>query len=82
MAPNKNSMVLIPVVLLTFFPPGFLFPAMAERESQRFRRKGHAAGVEKRPETTETGAITSGDATPHVIESDMEPKQGPYMSNV
>ncbi|KAI2777122.1 RTA1-domain-containing protein [Daldinia loculata] len=31
--------ILIPVVLLTAFPPGFLFPAMAEREAQRFKRK-------------------------------------------
>ncbi|KAI1336589.1 RTA1-domain-containing protein [Xylariaceae sp. FL0016] len=35
--------VLIPVILLTAFPPGFLFPAMAERERRRFHRKGRAS---------------------------------------
>ncbi|KAI2467176.1 RTA1-domain-containing protein [Annulohypoxylon bovei var. microspora] len=30
--------IVIPVILLTAFPPGFLFPAMAEREAQRFRK--------------------------------------------
>ncbi|KAI1143125.1 RTA1-domain-containing protein [Hypoxylon sp. FL0543] len=34
--------IVIPVILLTAFPPGVLFPAMAEREAQRFRRKKHA----------------------------------------
>lgn len=32
--------IVIPVILLTAFPPGVLFPAMAEREAQRFKRKG------------------------------------------
>ncbi|KAI1104075.1 RTA1-domain-containing protein [Jackrogersella minutella] len=31
--------IVIPVILLTAFPPGVLFPAMAEREAQRFRSK-------------------------------------------
>jgi hypothetical protein len=72
-------MILIPVVLLTFFPPGFLFPAMAERERQRFRRKGRtaeSAEEEKRPPTTEAGGITSGDATPRTFESDLERQKG------
>ncbi|KAI1640049.1 rta1 domain protein [Biscogniauxia mediterranea] len=33
----EGFMILIAVVLLTAFPPGFLFPAMAEREARRFR---------------------------------------------
>lgn len=32
-------MILIPVILLTAFTPGVLFPDMAQREGQRFRRK-------------------------------------------
>ncbi|KAI1095036.1 RTA1-domain-containing protein [Rostrohypoxylon terebratum] len=39
--------IVIPVILLTAFPPGFLFPAMAEREAQRFRRK--SKGEKKSP---------------------------------
>ncbi|KAI0013014.1 RTA1-domain-containing protein [Xylariaceae sp. FL0662B] len=61
----EGFMILIPVVLLTAFPPGFLFPAMAEREAQRFRRTKTktdtetAAGVhEKR---TEEPVASSGD---------------------
>ncbi|KAI1656757.1 RTA1-domain-containing protein [Daldinia decipiens] len=47
--------IIIPVVLLTAFPPGFLFPAMAEREARRFRRgnKGDKVAGEE--------PITSGD---------------------
>ncbi|OTB06253.1 hypothetical protein M426DRAFT_114563 [Hypoxylon sp. CI-4A] len=51
--------ILIPVVLLTFFPPGFLFKAMAEREAQRFRRKNrdHKANPEE--------PVASGDESAH-----------------
>lgn len=42
---HNNSCILIPVVLLTAFPPGFLFPAMAEREAQRFKRKNKGEKV-------------------------------------
>ncbi|KAF3065290.1 Sphingoid long-chain base transporter RSB1 [Daldinia childiae] len=47
--------IIIPVVLLTAFPPGFLFPAMAEREAQRFKKgsKGEKVAGEE--------PITSGD---------------------
>ncbi|KAI1401184.1 RTA1-domain-containing protein [Hypoxylon fuscum] len=42
--------IVIPVVLLTIFPPGFLFPAMAAREAQRFRgKKGGTAGEKAEP---------------------------------
>ncbi|KAI0132429.1 RTA1 like protein-domain-containing protein [Xylariales sp. AK1849] len=51
----EGFMVFIAVALLTAFPPGILFPAMAERESQRFRRKGGKATK------SETGGIASGD---------------------
>ncbi|OTA69095.1 RTA1-domain-containing protein [Hypoxylon sp. EC38] len=37
--------IVIPVILLTAFPPGVLFPAMAEREAQRFKRKGRTEKV-------------------------------------
>ncbi|CAJ2512204.1 Uu.00g052190.m01.CDS01 [Anthostomella pinea] len=52
----EGFMILIAVVLLTAFPPGILFPAMAQREAQRFRRNkgkkskkslGSGAGAEK-----------------------------------
>ncbi|KAI5922577.1 rta1 domain protein [Camillea tinctor] len=59
----EGFMILIPVILLTAFPPGFLFPAMAEREAQRFRSKGKRNKVnkgEKAAEATEE-TITSGD---------------------
>ncbi|KAI2618739.1 RTA1-domain-containing protein [Hypoxylon sp. NC1633] len=45
--------IVIPVILLTAFPPGFLFPAMAAREAQRFRRK---KGGEKAASGGEGGA--------------------------
>ncbi|KAI0844193.1 RTA1-domain-containing protein [Daldinia vernicosa] len=48
--------ILIPVALLTAFPPGVLFPAMAEREAQRFKRKNK--GEEK---VSGEEPITSGD---------------------
>ncbi|KAI0176124.1 RTA1-domain-containing protein [Hypoxylon sp. FL1284] len=51
--------IVIPVILLTAFPPGFLFPAMAERESQRFRRKGRKAAEEEGAEKSEP--VASGD---------------------
>ncbi|ORY65143.1 RTA1 like protein [Pseudomassariella vexata] len=35
----EGFMILIPVILLTIFQPGLLFPAMAERESLRFEKK-------------------------------------------
>ncbi|KAI1877595.1 hypothetical protein JX265_003603 [Neoarthrinium moseri] len=65
----EGFLVLIPVALLTAFSPGFLFPAMAERESQRFRRKNkgsnnssdnHVSEAEKGGEM----GVTSGDETP------------------
>ncbi|KAI2619048.1 RTA1-domain-containing protein [Hypomontagnella submonticulosa] len=49
--------IVIPVILLTAFPPGVLFPAMAEREAQRFRRK---KGGEVKPEEP----VASGDEAP------------------
>ncbi|KAI1393992.1 RTA1-domain-containing protein [Hypoxylon trugodes] len=50
--------IVIPVILLTFFPPGFLFPAMAQREAQRFRRKKGSVATEK---TNSDEPIVSGD---------------------
>ncbi|KAI1079156.1 RTA1-domain-containing protein [Whalleya microplaca] len=47
----EGFMILIPVVLLTAFPPGFLFPHMAEREAQRFRRKEKGAKQASEPVT-------------------------------
>ncbi|XXG94309.1 hypothetical protein Hte_000563 [Hypoxylon texense] len=41
--------IVIPVFLLTAFPPGFLFPAMAQREAQRFRRKGRKGSEKVEP---------------------------------
>ncbi|KAI1779656.1 RTA1-domain-containing protein [Hypoxylon cercidicola] len=41
--------VVIPVILLTMFPPGVLFPAMAQREAQRFRRKGRKGAGKAEP---------------------------------
>jgi len=35
----EGCCILIAVALLTVFPPGFLFPAMAERERARFQKK-------------------------------------------
>lgn len=58
-------MVLIPVILLTAFPPGVLFPDMAAREAQRFRRKGKGA-----PKTTEEG-----DATPQVVGAENQQRE-------
>ncbi|KAL7629011.1 hypothetical protein AAE478_000529 [Parahypoxylon ruwenzoriense] len=43
----EGFMIVIPVILLTVFPPGILFPAMAEREAQRFRR--NRSGGKKTP---------------------------------
>ncbi|ETS83575.1 hypothetical protein PFICI_05451 [Pestalotiopsis fici W106-1] len=60
----EGFMVLIPVALLTAFPPGFLFPAMAEREAQRFRKKGKKSDEKSAAEgnTVETG-VKPGDET-------------------
>lgn len=55
----EGFLVLIAVFLLTAFPPGFLFPAMAERESQRFRKKSKTSGGN----TTGGAAVKSGDET-------------------
>lgn len=69
-------MVLIPVILLTAFPPGILFPDMAAREAQRFRRKGKDA-----PKTT----TEEGDVTPQVVGAEnqqREPATKPEMSNM
>ncbi|KAH9883606.1 RTA1-domain-containing protein [Xylariomycetidae sp. FL2044] len=44
----ESFCILIPVALLTFFPPGFLFPAMAERERQRLSRKSKNKSNNKR----------------------------------
>lgn len=60
-------MVLIPVVILTAFPPGLLFPDMAAREAQRFRRKAKAA-ASKTPE---------GDVTPQVVGAESQEPQPP-----
>jgi hypothetical protein len=65
-------MVLIPVALLTAFPPGFLFPAMAERESQRFRRKGKKNSEKSVAEAGEAG-VKSGDES--LDNADTEPKK-------
>ncbi|KAI1498702.1 rta1 domain protein [Biscogniauxia marginata] len=56
----EGFMIFIPVVLLTAFPPGVLFPAMAEREAQRFRSKKRKTKEEKAGKVTEE-PITSGD---------------------
>jgi hypothetical protein len=58
-------MVLIPVTLLTLFQPGVLFPAMQQRESQRFRGK--------KARKSEAGVGSSGDETPELAEKG-EPK--------
>ncbi|KAI0120368.1 RTA1-domain-containing protein [Hypoxylon sp. NC0597] len=50
--------IVIPVILLTAFPPGVLFPAMAEREAQRFKRKGHAEKMK-----SEEPVVSSDEAT-------------------
>lgn len=49
------SCILIAVALLTVFPPGFLFPAMAERERARFQKKS------KKSKVAAGEAVTSGD---------------------
>ncbi|KAI1484632.1 hypothetical protein F5X96DRAFT_425865 [Biscogniauxia mediterranea] len=60
-------MILLAVVLLTVFPPGFLFPAMAEREARRFRsskgkkRNRDAKGEKKIAEKMTDEPIVSGD---------------------
>ncbi|KAI1767288.1 RTA1-domain-containing protein [Hypoxylon sp. FL1150] len=41
--------IVIPVILLTVFPPGLLFPAMAQREAQRFRGKGRKGAEKSEP---------------------------------
>ncbi|KAI0017618.1 RTA1-domain-containing protein [Xylariomycetidae sp. FL0641] len=66
--------VLIPVALLTAFPPGFLFPAMTEREAQRFRRKKNQPRQQQQssnsnssgssPEPVVTTGEKGGDVTP------------------
>lgn len=65
------SMVLIPVALLASFQPGMLFPAMAARESQRFKRKGKTSPEENVSETGEAG-VRSGDETPDAAEKKVE----------
>ncbi|KAI1804175.1 RTA1-domain-containing protein [Daldinia bambusicola] len=52
--------IVIPVILLTVFPPGFLFPDMTEREAQRFKRKKNTGEGEKANTHVEE-PITSGD---------------------
>ncbi|KAK6079621.1 rta1 domain-containing protein [Seiridium cupressi] len=68
----EGFMILIPVALLSAFPPGFLFPAMAERESQRFRRKGKKTSEKSVGEVGDAG-VKSGDETPDAAEA--EPKK-------
>ncbi|KAI0482494.1 RTA1-domain-containing protein [Xylariaceae sp. FL0804] len=48
--------ILVPVALLTAFPPGFLFPAMAQREAQRFRRNKNKSKKSKKDEKDEKAA--------------------------
>ncbi|KAI0593844.1 RTA1-domain-containing protein [Biscogniauxia sp. FL1348] len=62
----EGFMILIPVVLLTAFPPGFFFPAMAEREARRFRSKGGKSSRDGKGEEEAVAEImdepiTSGD---------------------
>lgn len=66
----EGFMVFIPVTLLTAFPPGFLFPAMAEREAQRFRKKGKGGAEKSTSEhnAVETG-VKSGDETSDGVEA-------------
>ncbi|KAH8681085.1 RTA1 like protein-domain-containing protein [Xylariales sp. PMI_506] len=63
----EGFMILIPVILLTMFTPGFLFPAMAERESRRFRKKEPQAASAEAAEQSGKGdiGVTSGDETPN-----------------
>ncbi|KAI1462152.1 RTA1-domain-containing protein [Annulohypoxylon moriforme] len=60
--------IVIPVILLTAFPPGFLFPAMAEREAQRFRRKtkSEKAKPEEPVISGDEGALTERKTAPEV----------------
>ena len=51
----EGCCILIAVALLTAFPPGFLFPAMAERERARFQKKSKAS------KTAAGEVATSGD---------------------
>ncbi|KAI1468833.1 RTA1-domain-containing protein [Daldinia caldariorum] len=59
---TKHSCIVIPVILLTAFPPGVLFPAMAEREAQRFRgKKNEGKEQAEKANTHAEEPITSGD---------------------
>ncbi|KAH7041218.1 RTA1 like protein-domain-containing protein [Microdochium trichocladiopsis] len=51
----EGCCILVAVALLTVFPPGFLFPAMAERERARFQKKS------KQSKAATGEATTSGD---------------------
>ncbi|KAI1407024.1 RTA1-domain-containing protein [Hypoxylon sp. FL1857] len=61
--------IVIPVILLTAFPPGVLFPAMAEREAQRFKRKKRAekAKSEEPVVSGDEGTQTEQKAVPEAL---------------
>ncbi|KAI1209820.1 RTA1-domain-containing protein [Annulohypoxylon truncatum] len=62
--------IVIPVILLTAFSPGFLFPAMAEREARRFGRK-KAVSEKAKPEepviSSDEGALAERKAAPEEV---------------
>ncbi|KAI0890261.1 RTA1-domain-containing protein [Annulohypoxylon maeteangense] len=61
--------IVIPVILLTAFPPGFLFPDMAEREAQRFRRTAKSEKPEEPVISGDEGTLVERKTVPEEVSS-------------